>query len=147
MPDQAGRRNPRHTTYFDELVAALRAHARGLYHAVAAVELLIGHRRWLCRDDFVGRFVWVGRGMAGGGLLAVVDWPAAVKVLAVGGLPCSGSEGCGLRIAASIAADVPVDLGSCLSTLDAVDVGLVVRAVLAAGGRHGAAAGFSGVAW
>ena len=117
------------------MAAALRAHARGLYHAVAAVGLLIGHRRWLCRGDFVGRFVWVGRGMVGGGLLAVVDWQAAVKVLAVGGLPCSSSEGCVLRIAASIAADVPVDLGGCLSTLDEANISLVADAVWRAAGR------------
>jgi len=116
----------------------LRAHARGLYHAEAAVELLIGHQRWLCRDEFVGRFVWVGRALVGGGLLAAVDWSAAVKALVAGGLACSGSEGRVLRIAASIAAGVPVDLGDCLSTLDRVNVDLVVEAVLHANGRRGA---------
>ncbi len=121
------------------MATALRAHARGLYHAEAAVELLIGHQRWLRRDQFVGRFVWVGRALVGGGLLAVVDWPAAVKALAAGGLPCSGSEGCVLRIAASIAEGVEVDLRECLSTLDGVNVGLVARAVLAAGGHDAAA--------
>ena len=123
----------------------MRAHARGLYHAAAAVELLIGHRRWLCREEFVGRFVWVGRALIGGGLLAVVDWPAAVKALAAGGLPCSGGEGCVLRIAASITAGVPVDLRDCLSTLDDVDVGLAVQAVRCAGGQ--ASPGGVGVGW
>ena len=117
---------------------ALRAHARGLYHAEAAVELLIGHERWLGCEEFVGRFVWVGRAMVGGGVLAVVDWPAAVKALVGGGLPCSGSEGCVLRIAASIAAGVSVDLGECLSTLDKSNVDLVVQAVRHANGRRGA---------
>jgi hypothetical protein len=120
----------------EDVVAALRAHARGLYHAEAAVELLIGHRRWLCRDEFVGRFVWVGRAMVGDRVLAVVDWPAAVKALVAGGLPCSGSEGCVLRIAASIAAGVPVDLNDCLSALDKDNVDLVVDAVLHANGRR-----------
>jgi hypothetical protein len=92
----------------------------------------------LCCDEFVGRFVWVGRALAGGGLMAVVDWPAAVKALASGRLPCSGSEGRVLRIAASIAAGVAVDLGDCLSTLDDVNVDLVVNAVLHASGRRGA---------
>jgi hypothetical protein len=123
----------------------LRAHAKGLYHHEAAVELLIGHQRWLCRDDLVGRFVWVGRALVGGGLLAVVDWPAAVKALTAGRLPCSGSEGRVLRIAASIAGGVAVDLRECLSTLDTANIGLVVRAVLAAGGHHEAAAAFVGV--
>jgi hypothetical protein len=86
----------------------------------------------------VDRFVWVGRAMAGGGLLAVVDCPAAVKALDRGGLTCSGSEGCVLRIAASIAAGVPVDLGDCLSTLDKNNVGLVVAAVVHANGGRGA---------
>jgi hypothetical protein len=122
-------------------VAGLRAHARGLYHAEAAVELLIGHQRWLCREEFVGRFVWVGRALVGGGLLAVVDWPAAVKALAAGGLPCSGSEGRVLRLAASIAAGVPVDLSDCLSTLDDANVDLVVKAVLHANGRRGGVIG------
>ncbi len=76
--------------------------------------------------------------MAGGGVLAVVDWPAAVKALGAGGLACSRSEGCVLRIAASIAAGIPVDLGECLSTLDKDNVGLVVAAVLHANGSRGA---------
>jgi hypothetical protein len=117
--------------------AALRAHARGLHHAEAAVELLIGHQRWLCRDDFVDRFVWMGPAGVGDRLLAVVDWPATVAALAAGRLPCSGSESCVLRIAASIAKGVPVDLNDCLSTLDYVNVGLVAQAVLRAAGWRG----------
>jgi hypothetical protein len=35
------------------------ANAEGLSFAEAAVELLIGHRRWLGREDFAGRFVAV----------------------------------------------------------------------------------------
>jgi hypothetical protein len=118
-------------------VAALRAHARGLYHAEAAVDLLVGHQRWLCRDDFVGRFVWVGRAGVEDRLLAVVDWPAAVAALAAGRLPCSDSEGHVLRVAASIAKGVPVDLNTCLSTLDRESAGLVAQAVLRAAGRRG----------
>ena len=75
--------------------------------------------------------------MVGGGLLAVVDWPAAVKAVGAGGLPCSRSEGCVLRIGASIAGGVPVDLGECLSTLDKTNVGLVVSAVVHASGGRG----------
>ena len=115
----------------------MRAHARGLYHAEAAVELLIGHQRWLGRDEFVRRFAWVDRAMLGDRFLAGVDWPAAVEALAAGRLPCSGSEGCVLRIAASIAAGVPVDLSG-LSMLDKVNIDLVVEAVLHANGQRGA---------
>lgn len=114
----------------------MRAHARGLYHAEAAVELLIGHRVWLCRDGFVGRFVWVGRAMVGDRMLAVVDWRAAVQALAAGRLACSDSEGHVLRIGASVAEGVPVDLRECLSMLDKTNAGLAVDAVLRACGRR-----------
>jgi hypothetical protein len=116
----------------------LRAHARGLYHAEAAVELLIGHQRWLGCEEFVDRFVSVGQAMVGEVVLAVVDWQAAVEAMGGGGLPCSRSEGCVLRIAASIAGGVLVDLGDCLSSLDDTNVGLVVEAVLHANGCRGA---------
>jgi hypothetical protein len=117
-------------------VEGLRAHASGLCCAQAAVELLIGHQRWLCRDEFVGRFVRLVAGSAGG-VLAVVSWRAAVRALAAGRLPCSGSEARVLRIAASIAEGVPVDLGECLSGLDSGNAGLVVDAVLRAAGHRG----------
>ncbi len=122
----------------------MRAHADGLYHLQAAVALLIGRQRWLCRDDFVARFIRVVPGSAGG-LVAFVGWRAAVRALAGGRLACSASEGCVLRIAAGIAEGVAVDLRDCLSTLDAVNADLVVRAVLAAGGHHEAATGFPAV--
>jgi hypothetical protein len=108
--------------------------------------LLIGHRRWLCREDFVGRFVVLVPDAGGGAGLAVVSWRAAVRALDGGRLSCSDSEGYLLRIAASIAEGVAVDLRECLSVLDGVNVGLVARAVLAAGGHHEAAAVLAGVA-
>jgi len=113
----------------------LRAHAEGLYCLRAAVELLIRHRRWLCRDDFVGRFVALVPGTGGGAALAMVNWRAAVRALNAGRLSCSDSEGFVLRLAASIADGVSVDLRDCLSTLDGVNIGLVVDAVRRAGGR------------
>jgi hypothetical protein len=115
---------------------ALRAYADGLCGLLAAVELLIGHRRWLARADFVDRFVRLEPGSAGVGVFAVVGWRAAVRALAAGGLACSGSEGAVLRIAASLAEGVPVDLDECLSSLDEVNVDLVVGAVLHANGRR-----------
>jgi hypothetical protein len=126
------------------LAAALRAHADGLYHLQAAVGLLIGHQRWLRRDDFVARFIRVVPGSTGD-LVAFVGWRAAVRALAGGRLACSASEACVLRIAASIAEGVAVDLRDCLSALDAANADLVVRAALAAGGRHEAAAGIAAV--
>lgn len=113
----------------------MRAHAGGLYSLQAAVELLIGHRHWLCRDDFLGRFVGLVPGQGGEVALAVVSWRAAERALRAGRLPCSGGEGCVLRIAASIAEGVAVDLGECLSTLDEANLGLVADAVRRAAGR------------
>jgi hypothetical protein len=113
----------------------LRAHAAGLYCAQAAVELLIGHQLWLCRNDFVDRFVRVVLDSSGAGVLAVVSWRDAVCAVGTGRLPCSDSEGHMLRVAASIAEGVSVDLNSCLSTLDESNIGLVVDAVLRANGR------------
>lgn len=85
----------------------------------------------------MGRFVWMGPAGVGDRLLAVVDWPAAVAALAAGRLPCSDSESCVLRIAASIAKGAPVDLNDCLSSLDGVNAGLVAQAVWRATGRRG----------
>jgi hypothetical protein len=118
----------------------LRAHARGLFCLQAAAELLIGHQRWLCREDFVGRFVRLVPASVGGGVLAVVAWRAAARAVGAGRLSCSDSEGHVLRIAASIAAGVPVDLGTCLSALDEANVGLVADAVHRVGGRVAAGA-------
>jgi hypothetical protein len=130
------------------LAAALRAHAMGLLCAVAAVELLIGHAVWLHRTRFVDRFVTVraDAGLAGQTVLAWVDWYAAADAVATGRLPCSAGEGRILLIAASIAGGVPLDLGDAVSGLDAVNCVLVARAVLAAGGYHGAAGDLAGVA-
>lgn len=127
------------------MAAALRTHAKGLYCAEAAVELLIGHAWWLHRDDFVGGFVEVGRGLVGGTEMAFVDWQAAVTTLDAGRLPCCDSEGQILRIAAGIAQGVPIDLRAALTGLDAVNIALVAGAVLHAGGHRGAIAGFARV--
>jgi hypothetical protein len=107
----------------------------------AAVDLLIGHQRWLLREDFVSRFVGLTPDSGDGVLLATVSWRAAVRALAAGRLAFSDGEGYLLRIAASIAEGVPVDLGRCLSTLDQTSVGLVVEAVRHAAGRGGAVGG------
>lgn len=115
--------------------AGLRAHARGLYCGQAAVELLIGHGRWLGREDFVGRFVQVGGEPPVG--WAWVDWQAAVTALNAGALACSASEGQVLRIAASIAAGVPVDLRAAVTGLDEGNVALVAEAVLHMNGWPG----------
>ncbi len=134
------------TTGIEDLAAALRAHATGLYCAQAAVELVIGHRRWLHREDFVAEFIELGQGSVCGTSMAFVDWQAVVAALDAGRLPCSGSEGQVLRIAASLAEGIPVDLGEAVTGLDETNIGLVAVAVLAAGGHRGAGIAFGGVA-
>ena len=124
----------------------MRAHAAGLLCAVAAVELLIGHAVWLRRNDFVHGFVCVVDEFAGESSLAWVDWRAAVTALDGGRLPCSGGEAGVLRVAASVAEGIPVDLSEALSGLDERNLVLVAGAVLRAGGSSasvGAGAGGS----
>jgi hypothetical protein len=90
---------------------------------------LIGHQRWLRREDFAR--VVVGRaGRAVTGETSVwIDFDAAVRALEASVLPCSSGEWQILVIAASIAEGLPVDLRDALSGLDEAGVGLVVRAV------------------
>ena len=110
--------------------------AKGLFSAEAAVELLIGHRLWLDRTDFREIGVELGWETFGGRVMAAVDFEAVAGALDAGALPCLGSEGQILRLAASIAAGVPVDLGGAVSGLDAANIGLVADAVLHAAGHR-----------
>ena len=109
----------------------------------AAVELLIGHRWCLVRDDFLS-YVACCRGF-GGEAMAAIDWPAVWAAVEDGHLPCSRGEGQVLRVAASVAEGVPVDLREVATCLDAVNSVLVARAVLIAGGHREAAAALAGV--
>jgi hypothetical protein len=104
----------------------------------AAVELLIGHGTWLRRGDFLEMAVEFSEGFVDGGLRAAVDWESAVGGLDSGRLPCSSSEDQMLRVAASIADGVRLDLRSALSGLDERNVGLVAAAVWHAAGHRGA---------
>jgi hypothetical protein len=90
--------------------------------------------------------VEIGRGNVDGdcAVLAAVDWEAAVAGLDAGQLPCSSSEGQLLRLAASLADGIPVDLGSALSGLDERNAILAAAAALRAGGHREAAAGLAG---
>jgi hypothetical protein len=110
----------------------------------AAVELLIGHRWWLGRDDFLVYVEFCRR--FHGESMAAIDWRAVWAALEDGHLPCSSSERQVLRVAASIAEGVPLDLGDAVGCLDAANSVLVACAVLAAGGHHEVAAGFAGMA-
>lgn len=115
------------------LAAALRAHAQGLYCLEAAAELLIS-RSWLHRADFTSQFVHVQRGLADRPEMATIDWPAAITALGAS-LPYSGGEQRMLRITASLADGIPVDLRDTLTGLDDRNIQLLITAVLHASGQ------------
>jgi hypothetical protein len=114
----------------------MRAWAKGLLCLEAAVELLIGHQSWLFRGDFLAIAVEPGQEVFSGREMAVVDFGAAAGALEAGVLPCSGGEGRMLRIAASIAEGVPVDLREAVTGLDESNAGLAAAAVLHAAGQR-----------
>jgi len=126
---------PAEDTY-QQLGSALRARARGLYCDEAAVELLLSHpTSWLHRSDFREEFVHTGSGLTGGTPMATVDWPEAITALDHGRLPCSSGEARILKIAASLAEGIPVNLRDALTGLDTTNIHLVATAVLHAGGK------------
>jgi hypothetical protein len=119
------------------LNTALRASAKGLYSAEASVELLISHGSFLRRNDFSERFVHYGTSVTDGTTsMASIDWAAAITALDTGNLPCSGGEQRIMRIAASLADGIPIDLGDCLGGLDHYNIQLVINAVLHASGQR-----------
>jgi hypothetical protein len=122
----------------------MRAWAKGLLCLEAAVELLIGHRQWLHREDFLDVAVDPGWEAFSARGMAAVDFEAAAAALVAGVLPCSSGEGRVLRLAASIAAGVPVDLREALTGLDEANSGLVATAVLHAAGHQDRLAGPGG---
>ena len=114
------------------LAAQLRAWARGIYPDEAGVEMLIGHAVFLHRADFTSRFISISGDGAG---LAVIDWRAAIAALD-DSLPCSGGENRMLRLAASLAAGIPVNLRDALTGIDDRGIQLVINAVLHASGHR-----------
>lgn len=117
------------------LAPSLRASARGLYTAEAGTELLIAHATWLQRRDFRDNFVYQDTSLTDGTDMASIDWPAAITALNNGHLPCSHSEAHILRLAASIANGISVDLNDTLTGLDTRNTDLVSRAVVHCSGR------------
>ncbi len=115
------------------LAAGLRAHAEGLCCLEAAAELLIA-QSWLHRADFTSRFITVHRNAGGGQPAAVIDWPAVVTALGVS-LPCSGGEQRMLKITASLADGIPVDLRDTITGLDDRNIQLLITAIRRASGK------------
>jgi len=117
------------------LAGAVRAAAAGLYALEAACELIIG-TGWLHRGDFAC-FVSAGTSLTDGVTeLACIDWQSAITSRETGLLPCSSGENRILRLAASIADGIPVDLNDALTGLDQTRIALVVRAVRHANGQR-----------
>lgn len=119
-----------------ELTTALRAHARGIYCLEAATEILIGHRTWLHRAAFTTDFITTSAGINNNIKLAYVDWQAIITALETKNMPCSGSEEQMLRLTASLADGIPVNLRDALTGLDDHNTNLVATAVLHASGRR-----------
>jgi hypothetical protein len=109
-----------------ELAEQLCEHAIGVNAEYAAVDLIAHHRVWLLRTDFAP---FIHRSRYHGEPTASIRWRAAHSALRRGQLPCSGSEANMLRIAASLAASVPVRLRHVLGNLDHTNIAHVVRAI------------------
>jgi hypothetical protein len=125
-----------HTTHFEDLAAALRVWAQGWLPTEAAAELLIGHRAWLLREDFWRVAVEVRWEVFRDREVAAVDFAVAAAALEAGALPCSPGEREILRIAASIAEGIPVDLREAAFRLDEAAAAVAARAVLHAAGHR-----------
>ena len=118
----------------DDLTAALRACAAGLYPLEAGVALLISNGTFLRRDDFTSRFI--NHGTSNGTPMAAIDWDAAAAALASGRLPCSGGERRLLMLSASLAGGIPVDLRDAVTGLDDDNVARLVTAIVHASGKR-----------
>ena len=118
------------------LPAALRAAASGIHPLEAGTSLLIECGCWLHREDFTGQFATTATSISDGTtLLATIDWAAAITALDAGKLPCSGGERRVLRLAASIAGGIPVNLYDNLPGLDQRNARLLINAIRHATGQ------------
>ncbi len=119
------------------LAAALRACAAGLYPLEAGAGLLIAHDVFLRRGDFTDRFIRHGISITDGATeMAEIDWDAAITALEAGELPRSGGERRILRLAASLAAGVPVNLRDALTGLDDRNLALALSSFAHASGQR-----------
>jgi hypothetical protein len=119
------------------LPTALRACAAGIYPAEAGVGLLIAHRAFLHRDDFTNRFISHGTSITDGvTAMASIDWAGAITALDAGQLPCSGGAQRILRLAASLAAGIPVSLSDAVTGLDQHNIQLLITAIDHASGKR-----------
>ena len=118
------------------IIAALRAHAAGLYPEEAGTELLIGHGGILPRDDFAS-FVHTGTSISDGTTpMAWIDWHGALSALHDGQIPVCGGEQRILQLAASIADGTLVSLRQTIPGLDNQNLKLLITAIRHAAGQH-----------
>lgn len=116
------------------LTQPLRACAHGLLPTEAGVELLIDHGRFLHRADFRQRFVDV---FTDNGLkFAEINWAKAITAMDHHDFACSGSEARILRLAASIADGIPVDLREALTSLGTININRLTTAIRHANGHR-----------
>ncbi len=121
----------------DDLTAALRACAAGLYPLEAGVALLIGNGTFLRRDDFTSRFITTGTSISDGTtLMADIDWNAAIAALHAGEIPCSGGERRILELSSSLAGGTLIDLRDAVTGLDDGNIARLVTAILHASGKR-----------
>jgi len=119
-----------------QLQAALRAAADGLYALEAGTGMILAHGTWPAREDF-RCFIHVADSITDPGTeLASIDWEAAISALDAGEFPSSSGEKRMLRLAASLAGDIPVQLGGAVTGIDDRNVGLLVKAILHASGQR-----------
>ena len=127
----------------DDLTAALRACAAGLYPLEAGIALLIANGTFLRRGDFTSRFIQHGTSISDGAtMMASIDWDAAINALHAGELPCSGGERRVLELSASLAGGIPVDLRDAVTGLDDGNIARLVTAVLHASGKRPGNSGY-----
>jgi len=121
----------------DDLTAALRACAAGLYPLEAGVALLIANGTFLHRDDFTSRYITVATSISDGTTpMAAIDWDAAITALHAGELPCSGGERRLLELSSSLSGGIPVDLRDAVTGLDDGNIARLVTAILHASGKR-----------
>lgn len=131
------------TVTTEDLAAMLRVWTSGLYTSEAAVELLIGHRSWLRRADFLHACVEVvedgffnGREVP----MAAIDWREARAGLDDGVFGGSSTDLQILRLAISMSGDYtppdPTSLGELIPGLDARNTSLVLESIAHLAGWH-----------
>jgi hypothetical protein len=121
----------------DDLTAALRAWAAGIYPLEAGVALFIANRAFLHRQDFTSRFITVATSIGDGTTpMAAIDWDAAITALHAGELPCSGGERRVLELSSSLAGGTLVDLNDAVTGLDDGNITRLVTAILHASGKR-----------